>query len=123
MDNLTKDTHVFCQHFLFFGTIQGLREHIEDIGEWEDNQVVTIELASEQPFMTVDDDWLIGLISREVERQGCDCERSTDDGDEMQEVEQLIMEYIKVDYAAIMAKMPRLYYGEGKGIQIDLNDF
>lgn len=123
MDKLTKETHVFCQCFLFFGTIQGLREHIEDIDEWEDNKVVTIELAEKQPFMTVDDDWLISIIQREVEHQGCDCERSSESGDEMDTVEQLLIKHISVDYEAIMKDMPHLFYSKGTELQIDLNDF
>lgn len=123
MDKLTKDTHVFCQRFLFFGTVQGLREYIEDIGEWEDNQVVSIEVAEKQPFMTVDDEWLIDLIQREVDRQGCDNERSSESGDEMDTVEQLLVRNIKVDYDAIMKDMPHLFYSKGTELQIDLNDF
>ncbi|MBE8712557.1 hypothetical protein [Sphingobacterium hungaricum] len=123
MENITKETTIFCQNFDFFGTIQELKELIEDIGEWQDNQVVNVEITSLQPFMNVDDDWLIELISREVERQGCDNERSSDSGDEMQEVEKLLIKHVYIDYDAVMKEMPQLFYSKGKELQIDLNNF
>lgn len=123
MENITKETTIFCQHFDFFGTIQGLKELLEDRGDLIDNHVVNIGIASLEPFMTVDDDWLIDLISREVEHQGCDCERSSDSGDEMEVIEQLIVKHIQVDYDAIMKEMPKLFYSKGKEFQIDLNNF
>src|SRR5690606_1375943 len=122
-ENLTKNTTVFCEHFNFHGTIEELKEHLEDIGELENFPKVTVKLSHLEPFMTVDDEWLIDLIQREVEMQGCDNERSSEHGDEMDKVSEAILEHITIDYKAIMEKMPRLYYGERKEIQINLKDF
>ena len=120
---MNKDTLIYCEHFNFFGSIEALKEHIEDIGESENFNTITVSKATLQPFMTVNDDWLINLISREVEHQGCDNERSSEDGDEMEKVEAVLLNNIKIDYEAIMAKMPKLYYSGGKEIQIDLSNF
>ncbi len=123
MDKLTKYTHVFCEHFNFCGTIEELSGHIEDIDELENFQVVTVCLTNLEPFCEVNDDFILRMVSAEIERQGCDYERSSESGDEMSIVEQLILEHIKVDYKAIMDKMPRLYYGDREEFQIDLRDF
>lgn len=123
MDKLTKDTHVFCEHFNFCGTIEELSGYIEDIVEQENFQVVTVRLANLEPFCEVNDEFIINMVSAEIERQGYDFERSSEFGDEMSTVEQLILEHIKVDYKAIMDKMPRLYYGDREEFQIDLRDF
>jgi|SRR5690606_16799097 len=125
MAKITKDTHVVCPELneRFFGTIQELKEYIEDIDEWENYRLVTVQIAHKEPFMNVDNNWLIDLIDREMEHQGCTNERSSESGDEMVEVSKLILDNTKVDYEAIMAKMPQLYYPESKEIQIDLKDF
>lgn len=123
MDNLTKDTYVFCPHFNFFGTIEGLQCLVEDLDELENFSVVSVLIANKEPFMTVDDYWLINLISKEVEHQGCDNERSTESGNEMSVVEQLLLKHITVDYKSIMAEMPQLFYGQGEEFEINLKDY
>lgn len=127
MDKLTKDTLVFCPDWNenFFGSIQLLKENIQDQDEFENYQKVTVLVGNKEPFMTVNDEWLIDLIQREVERQGCDNERSSESGDEMDTVEKLLLTHIKVDYKSIMADMPQLYYHHSSctELEIDLNDF
>lgn len=123
MDNLTKDTKVYCAIYDFFGSIEELKEHVSEQDVDSQDWQVGVKICNQDPFMTVDDNWLIDLISREVEHQGCANERSSDTGDEMEVVEQLLIKHINVDYEAIIAEMPRLFYPEGKEIQIDLNDF
>lgn len=125
MKKLTKDTYVACPEYSesFHGTIGELKETLQYIGEYEIYRIVDIVVMNKEPFMTVDDEWLIDLIQREVERQGCDNERSSESGGEIALVEELLINHIKSDYKAIMDKMPRLYYGESKEIRIDLNDF
>lgn len=127
MGNVTKDTLVFCPDWneFFLGSIQLLKEDIQDQDEFENYQKVTVLIANRQPFMTVNDEWLIDLIQREVERQGCDNERSSESGDEMYTVEQLLLKHTKVDYKSIMEEMPQLYYHHSSctELEIDLNDF
>jgi hypothetical protein len=67
--NLNKDTHVFCEVFNFFGTIQELIEHIQNIGEYENYSVVTVKLANKEPFVDIDDNFLIEMVTREIEYQ------------------------------------------------------
>lgn len=127
MDKLTKDTLVFCPDWdeFFLGSIQLLKEDIQDQDEFENYQKVTVLIANKQPFMTVNDEWLIDLIQREVERQGYDNERSSESGDEMMAVEQLLLKHTKVDYKSIMEEMPQLYYHHSSctELEVDLNDF
>lgn len=121
MDNLTKDTKVYCDLYDFFGTIAELKEHAIGIKVHQPDMQVSVKLCSHEPFVTVDDDFIIEMVQNEIERQGDD--RSSDTGDEMDVVVQLIFNHMIVAYDAIMAKMPRLYYPEAKEIHIDLNDF
>lgn len=121
MDNITKDTYVFCEQYNYFGCVQGLAEFVEDIGELEESSIVRVCLANPEPFVTVDDEFIISMINREIEHQGCDNERSSESGDEMQKVEEIIMKHMKIDYEALMKEMPVLYYSDGVEFEIDLN--
>lgn len=123
MENLTKNTKVFCSLYDFFGSIEELKQYVSEQHPDEQYWEVAVRLCNKEPFMTVDDEWLIDLIQREVEMQGYDNDRSSKDGDEMDKVSEAILEHITIDYKAIMDKMPRLYYIKGRKIQINLNDF
>lgn len=124
MDKLTIDTQIFCEQYNYFGCVLGLKEHVEDLdGLHEDNNIVEVVLAREESFCTVNDEFIIDIVQREIERQGCDLERSSESGDEMEKAEQVILKHIKVDYEAIMKEMPTLYYGYGKEFEINLNDY
>lgn len=123
MNNLNKDTHVFCEVFDFFGTIQGLAEHIQDIGEYDNYRVVTVKIANKEPFVDVDDNFLIDMVTREIEYQSESNERSSESGDEIEKVIELIVKHTKINYKALMDEMPELYYGTRSEITIDLDDF
>ncbi|MEI2271856.1 hypothetical protein OHD16_06845 [Sphingobacterium sp. ML3W] len=123
MNNLNKDTHVFCEVFDFFGTIQELSEHIHNIGEYDNYRVVTVKIANKEPFVDVDDNFLIDMVTREIEYQSESNERSSESGDEIEKVIELIVKHTRVNYKALMDEMPELYYGTRSEITIDLDDF
>jgi|SRR5690606_2662323 len=123
MKTITKDTKVFCDLYNFFGSIEELKRYVSEQNTDEQYWEVAVRLCNKEPFMTVNEEWLIDLIDREVEMQGYDNERSSDHGDEMEKVSKTILEHITIDYKSIMDKMPKLYYTKGREIQINLNDF
>lgn len=123
MNNLNKNTHVFCEVFDFFGTIQELSEHIQDIGEYDNYRVVTVKLANKEPFVDVDDNFLIDMVTREIEYQSESNGRSSESGDEIEKVIELIVKHTKINYKTLMEEMPELYYGSSSEVNIDLADF
>lgn len=125
LKNLTKDTKVMCPEYdeTFFGTVEELKKLIQFNEDYGRFRIVEVVVMRKEPFCSVNDDFVTNMVRNEIERQGECNQRSTESGDEMDEIECIILGHIKADYKSIMKKMPQLYYSTSEEIQIDLNDF